>query len=225
MTQPLRLCICTWSVQLPALIITNTTRVLMCTVPTSKYKGYTWWATGLGCKSSAVVTTAQHHLHLKMETEQLSVTCNYGHNHKVCFVARWLVCTHYICVLLQLICCVNELTEVFVFFVVPFCRGQLEKKESLRTTGEWRKPTEMPRQAVRVLPVKMVSIVKVWGPTVHTPKFVSIKCIYIIYCTKTLLYCVTQHSKFLTPPSTPCLLYLKCNVCYLIDNTQRYELS
>ena len=89
-------------------------------------------------------------------------------NHKVCFVAGWLVCTHYICVLLQLMCCVTELTGVFIFCVAPFCRGQLKKEESLRTTGEWRKPTEVPCQAVWVLPVKMVSSVKVWGPTVHT---------------------------------------------------------
>jgi hypothetical protein len=82
------------------------------------------------------------------------------------------LCVHITFVFCRWFVVLMNLLRCSIFFV-PICRGQLKKKEGLWAAGEWRKPTEMPGQAVRVLPFKMVSIVKVWGPTVHILKLVS----------------------------------------------------
>jgi hypothetical protein len=79
-------------------------------------------------------------------------------------------------ILFYLICCINELTEVFLHFSYLLQR-QIQEKEFMNNR-RMKKPTEMPRQAVRVLPVTMVC--KVLGPNINPLKLAAIKCMFII---------------------------------------------
>jgi hypothetical protein len=97
---------------------------------------------------STVVTTAQHHLHLKMETEPLSVKFSVDkvllNSHRVCFVVGWLACTHHICFVFQLICCVYELLKCCHFLLYPSLEANSRKKKVYEQQENEENPLRCP---------------------------------------------------------------------------------